>query len=1033
MEIPNILGEQVKQGKVVLILGAGASIEAKDDTGKPSPNGKQLGIMLADKFLEPDHRDLPLSQIAELAISETDLTTVQEYIRKIFEPLKPTEAHRLMCSFVWHGIATTNYDRLIEEAYRTTPMAAQLPMPFIENGDRIEENLRDRRNVPLLKLHGCISRTTNSECPLILTTDQYVQYKKGRSRVFNHLETWAYDLPVVFVGQSLQDTDLRAILLELAELGDKRPRYYMVVPNVNAVQRRFWETKRITPLEGTFAEFLRSLAETIPSQFRGLATHINRLPNPVLERAKVSAPSLSAVCEQYLENDVEVVNAVTATEHVIPASFYKGMNPGWAAIEQNLDVRRHLVDTLLSDHFLINESEHRPSAELILVKAHAGAGKSVLMRRLAWDAAHDYDRLCLYLRPNGVLSASPLQELMAICKERIFLFVDNAADRAREVQALARAMGEDGKKLTVILAERSNEWNISGTLLSPLLHAEYELKYLSIVEIDSLLSLLERHKALGTLEKDNLEGRRKALTERAGRQLLVALHEATLGKPFEDIIEDEYRKIVPLEAQQIYLTICSLNRLDIRVRAGIVSRIHGVPFSDFKDRLFSPLEHIVQVDFDSVVRDFTYRARHPYIAQLVFERILKSQEERFEVYARCLRELNIDYSSDRSAYRQMVKGRTILDLFPNHELARNVFGIAKTVGSEDGFLLHQVALYEMHRPNGNLKEASDLLSRALQVSHHDQGLVVKHSMAELQLRLAEVARTPLEKEKCLSEASLLVQGLKAARPEETYPYHTLVKIGLQRLRDLLSQSSGTPPSTVIEGLTRDIERNLLEGFQLNPNHPYLLDAEAQLATLFEDSARALEALEKAFRSNNRSTFIALRLSSHYKKHGDLIRSKEILDQALGANPGEAKLHYAFSKLLILDAKSAQDELIYHLKRSFTEGDSNYEGQLLYGRQLYINGEMDAARKVFRMLGQAKLSHEVRTELLYPLEQTFNGGIVKLEATYCFIARDGINDWIHAHMNNISVQVWESLMLSSRVVFRIAFTMKGPSAIDVKLI
>jgi hypothetical protein len=538
---------------------------------------------------------------------------------------------------------------------------------------------------------------------------------KGRKRVFGHLSTWAYDLPVVFIGQSLQDPDLRAILLELVNLGDKRPRYYLVIPDVDSIQKRYWETKKITPLQGTFGEFLGSLNEAIPQQFRGLAIHTNRLPNPVLQRAKVSGATLSPSCDQFLENDVEYVKAVTSTEGVMPASFYKGVNPGWAAIEQNLDVKRHLVDTILSDHFLINESEHRQSAELILIKAHAGAGKSILMRRLAWDAVHDYDRLCLYLRPNGVLNAAPLQELITLCKERVFLFIDNAADRAREIQLLVKTIGAEGKNLTVILAGRTNEWNVSGATVSPLIHTVHELKYLSLREIDLLLSLLERHKALGTLEKENPEARRKAFAERAGRQLLVALHEATSGKPFEDIIENEYRKIVPLEAQQIYLTICSLNRLDIRVRAGIISRIHDVPFTDFKERFFAPLEHVVQVDYDPVVRDFTYRARHPYIAQLVFDRILHAQEERYDIYVRCLRELNVDYSSDRSAFRQMVRGRTLIDLFPNHDLARSVLGVAKSVGGEDGFLLHQMALYEMHRPNGNLHEASELLSKALQI------------------------------------------------------------------------------------------------------------------------------------------------------------------------------------------------------------------------------------------------------------------------------------------------------------------------------
>lgn len=1031
MEIPSVLYEHVRQGHVVLILGAGASLGAKDEKGNSAPNGKQLGILLADKFLGGSYRDSSLSQIAELAISETDLTTVQEYIRQIFGPLQPTDAHRLMCSFVWHGIATTNYDRLIEEAYRTTPTPAQIPKPFIVNGDRFEENLRDRKNVPLLKLHGCISRTMDSECPLILTTDQYVEHMKGRTRIFGHLKTWAYDLPIVFIGQSIQDPDLRAILLELANLGDKRPRYYMVVPGVDEIQRRYWETKKITPLDGTFDQFLVALGEKIPQQFRGLAVDIARLPHPVLKRAKVPNPTLTSTCETYLENDAEYVNGVTATERVNPKLFYKGTNPGWAAIEQNLDVRRHLTDTLLSDHFLINESEHRPTVELILIKAHAGAGKTVLLRRLAWDAAHDYDRLCLYVRPNGVLAAAPIQELIGVCRERVFLFIDNAADRAKEIQLFVKAMGEEGKKLTVILAERSNEWNVSGSSLSPLIHTEHEVKYLSAKEIDSLLFLLERHNALGTLERDNIENRRKALTERAGRQLLVALHEATLGKPFEEIIEDEFRKIVPLEAQQIYLTICSLNRLDIRVRAGIISRIHSVPFSDFKERLFAPLEHIVQVDYDPVIRDYTYRARHPYIAQLVFDRILHAQDERHEVYARCLRELNIDYSSDRSAYRQMVRGRTLVDLFPNHDLAISILNIAKHVGSEDGFLLHQMAIYEMHRPNGNVKDASELLSKALQISHYEQALVIKHSMAELQLRLAEEARTPLEREKCLTEASLLAQGLKAARSEETYAYHTLVKIGLQRLRDVLSQSGATTSAPVIETLTREIERNLLEGFQLNPNHPYLLDAEAQLASLFEDSARALEALEKAFKTNPRSTFIALRLSSYYRKHGGLARSKEVLEQALGANPGEAKLHYAYSKLLI-EEKVSSDLLLYHLRRSFTEGDSNYEAQLLYGRQLFISGELDAARQLYRRLGDAKVSHEVRMEMLYPLDQGFNGSIVKLEATYLFISRDGLNDWVHAHINNVGDDIWKRLSVGARVKFRIAFTMKGPSAFNVDL-
>ena len=118
---------------------------------------------------------------------------------------------------------------------------------------------------------------------------------------------------------------------------------------------------------------------------------------------------------------------------------------------------------------------------------------------------------------------------------------------------------------------------------------EYELQYLSAREIDDLLKLLEQNRALGKLEGKTLEERRRELEQQAGRQLLVALHEATLGRPFEDIIKDEYDHITPEAAKHIYLTICVLNRLNVPVRAGIISRSHGVPFARFKEESSVPL------------------------------------------------------------------------------------------------------------------------------------------------------------------------------------------------------------------------------------------------------------------------------------------------------------------------------------------------------------------------------------------------------------------------------------------------------------
>ena len=64
----------------------------------------------------------------------------------------------------------------------------------------------------------------------------------------------------------------------------------------------------------------------------------------------------------------------------------------------------------------------------------------------------------------------------------------------------------------------------------------------------------------------------KAFTKTADRQLLVALHEATRGLPFEQIIFDEYEGVVPERARRLYLDICALHQFGAPVRAGTISR-----------------------------------------------------------------------------------------------------------------------------------------------------------------------------------------------------------------------------------------------------------------------------------------------------------------------------------------------------------------------------------------------------------------------------------------------------------------------------
>src|SRR5687768_14986800 len=95
-EIPPFLLQQIQEGKVVLFLGAGASMAATDENGNHPPSGTRLGELLSEKFLGGKFKTAPLAQIAEYCITESDLTSVQEFIRETVQPFNPSSAHLLI-------------------------------------------------------------------------------------------------------------------------------------------------------------------------------------------------------------------------------------------------------------------------------------------------------------------------------------------------------------------------------------------------------------------------------------------------------------------------------------------------------------------------------------------------------------------------------------------------------------------------------------------------------------------------------------------------------------------------------------------------------------------------------------------------------------------------------------------------------------------------------------------------------------------------------------------------------------------------
>lgn len=1031
MEIPKTLIDQIQEGNVVLFLGAGASIGAIHPQGKKVLQGLELSNLIADKFLDKSYLNKSLQVVSELAISETNLFTVQSFIADLMNYFEPANFHAMLPTFVWKAIATTNYDLIIEKAYNNSSQRAQDLAVIKKNGESIETKLSSRKNLLYLKLHGCITEINNPDLPLILTPDQYVTHRQGRSRLFDRVKELAYEYPFLFIGHSLEDLDIRAILFELQSLKDARPRSYIVSPSVNDYESRLFESKKITSISLTFENFINKINSSVNPVFRKLRNITPSYDQPIMSRFKVSSDvQATSTLLNFIENDVDYLHKAFVTKESDPKAFYKGYFTDWDPIAKNFDVKRFNSDDVLEEIFLTSEDEKDSLQELYVVKGHAGSGKTVFLKRIAWDAAILFDKLCLYAKPNTVINYDSISELFNLCKERIFLFIDPASDNMDTIIYLLNKAKQDNIYLSIITAERKNEWNICCSLLDSFLTQEFLIKYLKDKEIDSLLLKLKQHKSLGYLESMSHEKQVEALSKIAGRELLVALHEATLGKPFAEIIHDEFQSISSSKAQHLYLTISILHRLGVGARAGFISRVHGISFSTFKENLFKPLEYVIFANKNDRINDYVYQTRHQHIADIVFEQELRDSQDRLDEYIKVLSCLDIDYKSDQIAFRGMTNARELLKIFSNHQMIRELYRVAEQRVPGDPFLMQQMAIFEMNSDAGSIKRATEFLQLAHEKAPWSKPIA--HSLSELALKKSERSVEQIEKIKYLKDAQNFAQKLITQNMETSHAFHTLIKINLSKLQTAIDEND----ERSIEEIIKDTEKIISNSKQVFPNDSTILEIESNFCKLIDNEPRAFQCLSHAFSLSKSNPFIALRLAGMHYHSKRIDEAIIILKEALEVNSSDKELNYKIAMYLMEKGNYNLQEVAHYLRRSFTQGDRRYAAHFWYARTLYLMNDIDESLKIFKDLKELNINIKLKREPMgFVCEDNskillFSGEIIKVEASHAFIRRDRISDVIFIYRYSNEALEWEDLKNGTRVSFNLAFTYRGPVGLNV---
>jgi hypothetical protein len=1030
-EIPKALVDSIRNKNVILFVGSGFAYNSLHPEGKKAPLGSELATLIAKQFLGDEYVGQPLTYISDLAVSSTNLFEVQRFIYDTFEPFSPNEFQKLFSEFAWKAIFTTNYDLLIEKSYSNNPRAAQQLSTVFRN-TREQDIYKTSNTVPYFKLHGCISYINDETLPLILSSEQYISHQNNRERLFSKFRELGKDYTFLFIGYSNQDWNIRSILKELENLKEGRPRSYMVSPNFTSVEENYWNERKITPIKMGYEEFAAKLSNEITEVQRTLSSVVEIHTKPIYQKFLIDVrehkPSESLI--KFLENEVEFIHTSIPSTDSSPQAFYKGYFENWDPIIKNLDVTRYLKDSILEDIIFEDSFQDKSKSFFFCIKGYAGSGKSVLLRRLAWETAATFDKFCIFLKANVPLRTEPILELANYVKDRIYLFIDDSINNEAGIIYLLNKLDKEGIPVTLISTGSTNLLNEAETLKT-YIDEDYELSYLSEREIEELIGKLTLHKSLGYLANRPFLEQKDALSEQSGRVLLVALHEATGGKNFEEIILNEYNSIQDETAKSLYLTVAILHRLGSYARAGLISRVHDISFNEFKRKFFRPLEYIVFDEKNYTIGDYIYKTRHPIIAQMIFNTVLVDPQARYDEYIRIFNFLDIDYNSDRAAFLAMTKAKQLIQLFNDPIKLRNLYDAAEQCSPEDPRLLQQRAIMEMSIPGGDSNRADDYLKKALVLLPKDP--LISHSLAENALKKAERAKTTVERNVYIETAQNLSKEIIKKYPNQAYSYHTILKAKLFILKEQLKQSD--KPS--IEVIIKDIEKSLQTAKQHFPEQEFIMDIEARFKETIDNEPRALEILKQAYDLNKASPYIALRYAKTLENRGNLPEALVVLEQTIKLNPNEQDVCFRYSYLLSQQVNPNYIQIISYYRRSFTFGDNRYESQFWYGRALYINNEIDKAKDQFKILTRAKVNPEFKKMPRGVMNakddiKVFRGSISRIEANYAFLIREAFSDQIFINRHSLKLD-WNRLKVGGRISFSIMFNYSGAVAVDIKLI
>jgi hypothetical protein len=601
---------QASRGELILFTGAGFSVGAKNSGGQPIPSSGELKRLIWELCYpgEPLDEASSLADLygAALKRNKAELAALLQ-ARLTVDPDSLPEYYQRFFNFPWLRCYTLNVDDLESAVARKFGLERQ--PTSISAKDTHPANLpapaTSARGLEVVHLNGLIPSAPEA---LTFSESQYAERIGNQEPWYSRCVVDIMSRPVVFVGTVLSESLLwqhMELRKRRENLGrDLRPTSILITRELSRPRRDILRDLRINWVEGTAEEFAQQILPQMTSEvsqgftfIRQRATGHQATSIPLVSQLMVERPALQ-------------------TEYLL------GEEPEWADLLSGRAVARDHDQQLLALAEEILKGTRRSTA--VAVTGTAGTGKSTALMSLAIKLSGNGIPV-LWVDKDSDVAPSRMRNRVRTAEGKIVLAIDDADMYGKELVNLLVDLVPTTKDFLFLFAARSSKLDEITAAVdggSRLKVAEHVVPPLNDTDIDGIIAVLEKNNRLGILTGASAGVRRAAFRDQAGRQLLVAMIQATSGEKLERKAQDEYSELTGAQ-RYAYAIIAAATSL----RYAIAKDEILLANPDSQEETLVALERLAARHL-VIVKSSTweYRCRHRVIADLVFDKLKESGE-----------------------------------------------------------------------------------------------------------------------------------------------------------------------------------------------------------------------------------------------------------------------------------------------------------------------------------------------------------------------------------------------------------------------